>query len=213
MKTITLGTIDSNHSAVAGLTAEQIEHYVRIGKAASCCEQIISIRPGDVYDAAGGGMADDCEFTAAAISQSGGCYEGVSIADILLHIYDDECIPEESSMPDLTESLDAMGMTHAQLKLQKPLSFSDIRSGAGVPLRYLIDTAELRTKYEQRFEAQRIRIKHDLIIRRAMISQAAQEEAKKLLAIWQSCLGHDYESCDDSGRKLWSRIESVLSNL
>lgn len=39
---------------------------------------------------------------------------------------------------------------------------------------------------------------------------AASEELTSLLRIWQSHLGASREQCDESGQKLWDRIESVL---
>ncbi|QND86536.1 Uncharacterized protein ChrSV_4310 [Chromobacterium vaccinii] len=92
MKTMVYEKINANHSAVAGMTPEQIECYVRMGIAACNCEQIISTRPFAVYNPVGWGKDDDGEFTASAKSKAGGNYEGVTVEEVLLMVYEEDCM-------------------------------------------------------------------------------------------------------------------------
>ncbi|MFK7089306.1 hypothetical protein AAFM71_10875 [Chromobacterium violaceum] len=106
MTTFIFEELNDSHRAVDGMTAEQIEHYVRLGVAACNCQQIMSTRPGAVCDAAGGTVDDDGEFTASAISFAGARYEGVTIVDVLLHVYEADCMPKEGGMRALDKTAD-----------------------------------------------------------------------------------------------------------
>ncbi|WP_337882259.1 hypothetical protein [Chromobacterium haemolyticum] len=81
------------HSAIASMKPEEIERYVRIGIAASCCERITFTAPGQVLDAAGYVM-DSFEAEAEAVVY-GERWDGESIADVLLQVYAAHHIPED----------------------------------------------------------------------------------------------------------------------
>ncbi|KIA79955.1 hypothetical protein [Chromobacterium amazonense] len=88
--------LNSSHNAVAGMKPEQIEEYVRIGMAVNSCASIRFTEPALICNAAGkiiGSLAAE----AVAVSSSGQVYEGESISDVLLHIYEAEHICEAGS--------------------------------------------------------------------------------------------------------------------
>ncbi|OBU84517.1 hypothetical protein [Chromobacterium subtsugae] len=106
MKTIVYEKVNPDHSAVAGMTPEQIESYVRIGIAACNCEQIKSTRPFTVYNPTGWGMDDDGEFTASAMSKAGGNYGGVTVEEVLLMVYEEECMTAVQPQTGCAETVD-----------------------------------------------------------------------------------------------------------
>lgn len=195
----------SNHSAMTGMTPEQIECYVRMGIAACNCEQIISTRPFAIYEPSGWGKDDDGEFTASAKSKAGALCEGVTVEEVLLTVYEEDCMPARAA------ATGAMEGALLEPRLQRPASVGNIRFGAGVPVRHLITAAERQAEHEQTPEYQAARIGRGQKMLGAMRNQAAMAEAVELLNIWKTWLGPDYESCDEGGRQLWIRIESVLA--